>query len=520
MESKVTQKVAKNSVLIMSCTFLSRLLGIIKARAIATIFGATGVADIINFTFNIPNNFRKLFAEGAMSSAYIPVFTAVITQEHGDIRTSKKLLANMQAFQLSISLFLIVITWLFREPLILFLSDFSSPSQVRLSSQLLVYFILFLGAISFAALYGGVLHSHGSFFTASAAPLLFSISVICSIYFTHKKLGAFSMALGVVVGGGVQAFVTWLRLRTFGYRLTLSWNFSNPDFKRVMRSWAPVTLTALSAIVAQQVAFFFASSLSEGSVTAFTNAIIIWQAPYGIFYAAIATVFFPAMVVAYYRREKKELGTLVSQGLTYIATFLIPAAVTLVILRNETTAVLLQSGRFTLANSQETGAILFYFALGMPIVAWYSFLQRVCFSTGNYKTALGLGVFVTLVDIGCMWGALRLGFGSQALSIANTIAFSVGALILWIVLLRTKQFTIEHRQLFRKMGKLLLVNIPLAVLALLYVSYSDPTWWHSGSTIRNAAILAALYSAAVGITLVSYKIFGVDFIQAFLQKER
>ncbi len=523
MESKTDvtgQKAAKNSVVIMLCTLTSRILGVIKARAIATVFGATGVADVINFTFNIPNNFRKLFAEGAMSSAYIPVFTALITKEQGGITQSKALLARMQAFQLSISLFLVLLTWLWREPLIRFLSDFSSVAHIQLSSQLLVYFMVFLGTISFSALYGGVLQSHGSFFAAAAAPLLFSVTVIASIYFTHTQLGAFSMALGVVLGGSLQALVTWLRLRRFGYRLEFSLHFSSPDFKRVMRSWAPVTFTALSAILAQQVAFYFASSLFEGSVTAFTNAIIIWQAPYGIFYAAISTVFFPAMVVAFYRREKQVLGSLVSKGLIYIATFLLPAAITLTVLRNETTAVLLQGGLFTLKNSLETGSVLFYFALGMPIVAWYSFLQRVCFSTGKFRLALIFSLIVAGVDIICMWSGVRLGLGARSLSLANTVAFSIGALCLWFVLLQTKVFSIQHKQLFLDLIKLILVNLPLVLLGWIYVRYSSPIWWHGGSTMRNAGILGGLYGIAIGVTLLMYHVTGIDFMRVFLRKER
>lgn len=511
---------AANSAIIMVCTMVSRILGIVKARAIATVFGATGIADVINFTFNIPNNFRKLFAEGALSSAYIPVFTSLIAEEKGSSRKSAGLLARMQAFQLLLMVPLILLTWLWREDLIRFLSDFTDPDQIIISGELLVYFMIFLGSISFASLYGGILQSHGSFFTAAAAPLIFSVSVIVSVYGLSDRFGAYSMAIGVVGGGTLQACVTYLRLRRYGYRMRWSFDFSSLPFRRVMRSWAPVTLSALIAIVTQQVAFYFASTLSEGTVTAFSNAIIIWQAPYGIFYSAIATVFFPAMVSAFYGEQREDLNRLVHKGLIYIATFLIPSAILLTTVRYETTAVLLQSGRFVLENTMETGTVLFWFALGMPLVAWYGFLQRVCFSTNRFNAALVVSLVVSALDIVVMAVGLNLGYGPGVLSFANTVSFGVGAILLWMVAHSNDVLHVSIWPLFKDLGKLVLANTPLLVSAIIYTRFSHTQWWHNGSTGKNALMLVALYGAAGVITLISYHVLSIEFISAFTKKER
>lgn len=514
------RKTAHNSIILMACTLASRILGIVKARAIATVFGATGIADVINFTFNIPNNFRKLFAEGALSSAYIPVFTTLITQEKGSGRASAALLARMQGFQLLVSVPLVALTWLFRGSIITFLSDFSDPSHIALSGELLVYFMVFLGTISFAALYGGVLQSHHSFFTAAAAPLLFSVSVISSVYLLSDRLGAYAMAVGVVSGGFLQAVVTFLRLRALGYRAQISFNFSDHAFRKVMRGWAPVTITAVIAIVTQQVAFYFASSLEEGVVTAFSNAIILWQAPYGIFYSAIATVFFPAMVAAYHGKDSRELGLLVSRALVHISTFLIPAAIALAVLRNETTAVLLQSGRFRLEDTIRTGQILLWFSVGMPVVAWYAFLQRVCFSTDRFSLTVSVGIIVAVVDIALTWIAVSKGYGGQGLSLANSVAHLVGVFLLWMRIMREDHILFPGVPFIREIGKLLVANVPLGILCWLYVSRGGHQWWTDGSTWANALSLFALYLLAISITLVSYKIARVDFINALKKNAR
>jgi len=142
-QESTDRKTTKNSLLVMLCTLTSRMLGILKARVIAVVFGATGVADVINFTFNIPNNFRKLFAEGALSNAFIPVFAASIAQEQGRVDSSSQLLKRMQGFQIVVSIPLIVFTWLFRFDIIRFLSDFKDTGQISLSANLLVYFMVF-----------------------------------------------------------------------------------------------------------------------------------------------------------------------------------------------------------------------------------------------------------------------------------------------------------------------------------------------------------------------------------------
>jgi putative peptidoglycan lipid II flippase len=381
-------KRAKNSLLLMITTFVSRVLGILRSRTIAVFFGASKTADIINFSFNIPNNFRKLFSEGSLSSAFIPVFVSEIDRDKDSLNHSKSLFYKMQAFQLIISTFLIVFTFLFKENIILFLSEFRNPKDVQFAAKLLFYFVIFLCFITFSALYASLLQSHNKFLIAALSPLIFSISVILFITYFEKSLGAYSMALGVIVGGVGQLIINYLALRNLDYKFKFSFSLNDDPFKRVLKGWAPVTLTTVLAIITQQVSYYFASTLQEGTITAFTNSIIIWQAPYGIFYSAIATVFFPSLAAAYLLVNKEEFNSLVERGILYIITFLLPITIMVVTLRNETTATLLQSGKFSYQDSLVTANILLYFLLGMVFVACYGFMQRVHYSMKSFKYTL------------------------------------------------------------------------------------------------------------------------------------
>lgn len=125
----------------MVCTLLSRLLGIIKARVLGSVFGATAIADVINFTFNIPNNFRKLFAEGAVNAALIPAFSSLLgrNEKHRCVR----LFALLCTFQSLLLIPLVLVSYFYGDGLIAFLSDFDA-NQVRLGGRLLPFFMVYL----------------------------------------------------------------------------------------------------------------------------------------------------------------------------------------------------------------------------------------------------------------------------------------------------------------------------------------------------------------------------------------
>ncbi len=509
---------ARSSVIVMACTLLSRLLGIVKTRAISSVFGATGTADVINFTFNIPNNFRKLFAEGAMNSAYIPVFASLEGADVQDTSGAQRLMAVLNGFQLLMFLPLTIATWIFAPQIVSFLSDFRDPTQLRLSAGLLGWFMLFLATISIGSVFNGMLQCRGSFFAAAAAPLLFSVSVICSVLFASQYIGAYSMALGTVVGGVLQTLCSYLRLRQFGYRLRFSFDFRLPAFRQVMQGWWPVTLSSLVAVVSQQVAFTFASSLSTGSVTAFNNAIIFWQTPYGIFFTAISTVLFPQMSRAFSRGDRKALADTIVRGLQYLATFLVPAAIALLAIRKEAVGAVLQTGKYTQADTLLTAQVLTWYLIGMLPVAWYGFIQRYCYSVGKFKSTLTVSVIVTAIDIALTWTFITCGWQIISLPIANSISFVVGCIILYFVAVRPLQ-EFSPRMLAISVGKVLLANIPLAIASVAYSLWS-PSWWQAGSTLGNLAILMGLLLAAGAITFASYFVAHVDFLSVLTSRKR
>ncbi len=492
----------------MLCTLTSRVLGIVRARVIGSIFGASGTADVINFTFNIPNNFRKIFAEGAINASIIPYFSRLI--ELDDPKATKRLFALLCTYQTLILLPLVLVSYLYGEPLLAFFSDFDAE-QLVLGAKLLPFFMVYLLTISVGSVFNGLLHCHKSFFHSHAAPLLFSFSVIFGVQFLHPYFGAMSMAYSALVGGLLQGTYSYLVVRRYGYRMRVAFDTKGTVFKPLMKSWVQMVASSLIVVIAQMVAFWFASSLSEGSVTAFSNSLIFWQAPYGIFFNAIVAVSFPMMSRAYGLGRPGELQKVTREALINLLTFLLPSTILLFALSNESVSAVLQTGNYTLADANLTAYILRYYLLGMTIAAWFGLLQRVGYSAERHKTMTKVTALMSILDIVLMWIFIRMGLGIIALPVASIVSFSL-CFVLLAYILRDLYSLYTDKALFKGVLRVVVANIPLLAFCVLY-SLLDMLWYESGSTLSNLGMVTLLGIVGVGVTLLSYSIANIPFIR-------
>ncbi|WP_320130889.1 murein biosynthesis integral membrane protein MurJ [uncultured Sphaerochaeta sp.] len=504
----------KSSVIMMACTLASRLLGILKARIIGSVFGANGVADVINFTFNIPNNFRKMFAEGALNNALIPHFSALV--ENKDRHTANRLLALLCTYQALLFLPLCILSYFYSRPLIAFFSDFNSE-KIKLGAELLPFFMVYLATISIGTSFNGLLFCHKNYFQASFAPLLFSLSVILGIQFFHDSLGAMSMAYATVFGGLAQGFYSYYAIRKFGYRLKVAINPKGTPFKPLMKAWFHVVLGSSFLIAGQMVAYWFASGLSEGSVTAFSNSIIFWQTPYGIFYNSISQVSFTILSSAWAMGKKDEIQKQASTALQYLATFMVPSFILLFFLSNECVSSILQTGNYTLADSMLTARILNYYLIGMLIVSWYGMMQKLGYSVNRHRQMTQISIIQTVLDVLLMYLLLPT-YGILALPIANTLSFLVGFILLAINL-RDVYPLFHDRLLAKGLIRIVLANIPLLTVSLLYKSF-EFTWWQTGSNLKNLGLVSLLGIVGILLTVLSYSLFHIPFLKVLLSNKK
>ncbi|NJL72221.1 MAG: hypothetical protein HC888_11885 [Candidatus Competibacteraceae bacterium] len=266
--------------IVMASTMVSRLLGFLRIAVIGSVFGASGAADVLNAVFTIPNNLRKLMAEGALSSAFIPVLSRAIVAEDGQNRT-RRIVGNILALQFIVLAPLLVLCVVFSGPLTHTLLDFSEAGRMRDAASLFQWIIHYLLLISVSAALMAVLNAHNKFVVPAITPILFSIFVIAAVVVFSRSLGIYAMAAGVLAGGVAQVLFQAPRFMRLGYTFKPDLRFTNEDFRAVMRLWLPVVATASIYSVNEQIAMRFATALDDGSASAMSNALVFWQLPSG-----------------------------------------------------------------------------------------------------------------------------------------------------------------------------------------------------------------------------------------------
>ena len=499
----------------MLCTLLSRLLGILRSRVLSSVFGASATADVINFTFNIPNNFRKLFAEGAVNSALIPTFSSLLGRD--EHLRSRRLFALLCTYQSLLLTPLVILSYLSAEPVIALLSDFDTE-QIQLGARLLPFFMLYLAAISLSAIFNGVLQAHQSFVAAYLSPLLFSLTVIIGVWFSADQLGAMSMAYATLVGGIMQGGYSYLMLRKYGYRMRPALKIGQTPLIAVAKAWALVLLGMGMQVLTQMVSFHFASRLPQGSVTAFSNSTIFYQTPYGIFFNAISAVSLPLMSRCASLKDDEKLKTYTRNALKNLLALLLPSSIILFFLSEECVAIVLQTGNYTFLDVQNTALVLRPYLVFMCATAWYAMLLRLGYSTNRYGTMTIIAIVQNLLDILLMWLFLRNGMGLISLSLANGISYCIGLLLLLFMLKDTYQLH-RDRLLLKESARIIVANIPLFLYCFVYWIFGF-TWHKAGSTLVGFFYLCLIGVGALALLLLSYRIFDIDVINLLRHKKK
>lgn len=489
-----------STLLLMAATFLSRLLGILKSRLIALVFGSGTLSDAMNFSYNLSNNFRKLFAEGSLSSSYIPLFASC----DDDGRTAR-LYRQVASFLILIFALIITAVAIFARPIMAALSDFEGEG-LEVAAFLLPPFTLFLFFISLATLSASILQTKRRFLASGIAPIFFTLAMLLSLWLLSDDVGYWSMAIGAVAGSLAQLAIVLIDFRKLGIRFRLDFHFaSNEDFRTLMRSWLPASASSLVAIASQSVTMYLASRLEAGSVTALSNAIVFYSAPYGIVFASVNAVYFPLISR---RKDERGRAAALSDALVNLTTFLLPAALILASLSRECVASLLQGGAFTLDDTVLTACVLTAYLAAMLPMAFYAMLQRWMYSTLDYWRNLAVAVAVSLADIAFTLFYMSQGLGVVSMPLASFSSSLIGTLCLFPFV-----HGFDWRRFIHKGGRVIIANIPLVATVVLYGKW-NPQFYTAGSTLRTLVLTILAGLGMLAVALASYIAFKVDFLSA------
>ncbi len=504
-----------STVVVMFCTVLSRLLGFVRVAVIGAVFGATGTADVLNTVFQIPNNLRKLLAEGALSSAFIPVFSSLIVKDP-KLQSAKKLVRNLITFLFLLFLPLIFLSIVFARPIISLLLPFPEVWKVELSIKLFRWLIGYIVLVSVSSVLMGVLNSHGRFVIPALSPPIFSLTVISSIIIFSSQLGIFSVAIGVLTGGIAQIIFQLPVYFRLGYNLKPNFHFNNENFKKTLKLWLPVVASASIFAINQQVAIFFASGLEDGSTSALANAIIFWQLPFGVFSVSVITVLFPRMSRQSERKDYDGLRESLFHGIHFILLMMLPTTVLYLFLGREIIEVALQRYRFTAYGTKMASKVLLGYSFGFVSVGIFNFLQRYFYSTKDFRTPLLISIFVSVTDIILSLFLKETYLRVGGLAVANSVSFTLGFLV-QILIIKGRINLGSIKGSLMLLIKALIALLPMTLILLFFKLFID-SFWTDYNSLQNFLALSFVIVVSVVSLLFMYYIMKIEIVVGFVNK--
>jgi putative peptidoglycan lipid II flippase len=418
-------------------TFISRILGFVRDMLVASVFGAGGAYDAFIIAFKIPNFMRRLFAEGAFSQAFIPIFSEYKTKGS---KAALKQFLDQVASNLSLVVAVITIIGILAAPLVIqvFAPGFiNEPERFDLAVRLLRITFAYLFFISLAALAGGVLNSYGRFAVPAFSPVLLNLSMIAATCLLAPKMDVpiEALAWGVLIGGALQLLVQIPDLIKLGLmpRLRVSW--SDPGVKRVLTLMLPALFAASVIQINLMIASIFASFLPQGSLSWLYYSDRLLEFPLGVFGVALSTVVLPQLSKQYAAKAEGAFVATLDWSLRWIVLIGLPASVGLWVLSDEIVCTLFQYGQFSLEDTQKTGLSVAMFSMGIISFIGAKVLTSAYYARQNMRFPLKVAIIslcTNSVASFCLMGP----FAHAGLALASVLSASLSFAFLVIKLYR------------------------------------------------------------------------------------
>ncbi len=363
--------IARSAGVVGIAIMCSRVLGLIREQVFAGLFGAGMAYDAFVVAFRIPNLMRDLFGEGALSAAFITVFS-----DYNTNRTQKEtwqLASNtLTFFTVALSL-LILVAIFFAVPLAELLAPKYTliPGKIALTATLTKIMLPFLVVISLSAVVMGMLNTKGRFFIPAMASSFFNLGSIVggvSLSLILPKYGypaITGMAIGTLIGGTLQLLVQIPVLRSVGFRFTPRIDISDPGLRRILRLMIPATIGLSATQINIVIGTNFASSCAEGSVSWLNYAFRLVQLPIGIFGVTISIAMMPLLAKQAANKNIDEMRKTLISSLVMVLALTIPATAGLILLAEPVTRLIFERGAFSALDTLHTAQALSLYAVGL-----------------------------------------------------------------------------------------------------------------------------------------------------------
>lgn len=491
--------------IVMVIMVVSRLLGFIREVIMTNTFGRGVETDAFFAAFTIPDLMYILLVGGALSAAFIPVFTSyLVTEGEKEAWKVGSSFINLVVFALAI---ISILGILFAKYLVPFVAYGFKGEQLALTIKLTRFMFPAVTFTALAGLTSGILQAYKQFYVSYIGPILYNTGIIFGTIFLSKYLGIVGTAIGVIIGAVVNFLFQFFFVTNKMKYYRLGFDLKHPGVRKIFRLIIPtligLSVTQVNLVVNQNIA----SVLDTGSITALRLANRIIQLPLGIFAVSISSVIFPTITSQIARGEVEKFKDTFSLGIRNILFVIIPSAVGLFILRLPLIRLLFVHGAFTEQDAFITAQVLLYYTLGLVAQAGIQILIRGFYANHDTTTPLKVSIISVLSNVLLNIVFVKYtSFGVKGLAFAYSITSLINMIILYYIF--SKRIDgIRDKEIFISTGKTLLACIGMGMIVTIVNMYLtkliDPF-------DKNLQILQVGVSSMVGI--------GIFVIIAYLLK--
>ncbi|MEA3138111.1 MAG: putative peptidoglycan lipid flippase [Gammaproteobacteria bacterium] len=489
----------------------SRVLGLVREQVFAALFGGGSAMDSFTAAFRIPNLLRDLFAEGALSTAFVTTFSKTIARG-GDAeawRLAHKV-ATMTALVLGL---LCIVGMIFSDQLVHLLAPGFDPEKAALTAHLTRIMFPFILLVSLAALTMGMLNAKNVFGMPAMASSFFNIgSIVGGVslgYWIDPHFGPralIGLAFATLIGGGLQLAVQLPSLARLGYRFRPDFHWRDPGVKAILLLMGPAVIAASTTQFNVLVNSAFASTLGDGAIFWLAIAFRLMQLPLGVFGVALGSVTLPLLSRLVVAGRLDAFRSELARAIRWALLLTLPSMVGLIMLAEPIMSVLYQHGKFTAFEAGQAAGALRFYAIGLAGYAALKVLVNAFYALERRKTPMLVSFLAVGLNLLFNWlFTFRLGWGHRGL------AFSTGCLATFNFLLLYVLMQIELKGLESRRLLLLLVKVAIASGALamvcaasshwLLANWPEQTFLHKLSALLATVVVGALVFAAIGILL-------------------
>jgi putative peptidoglycan lipid II flippase len=501
------RSVLKSTSMISALTVVSRVFGYIRDKRISFLLGTGDLADAYSIAFRIPNTLRRLVGEGAVSAAFIPVFSQYLT-ENKRHETWEFVNAILSAAVVAMSA--IVIAGILGSSYIVgFFASGFDPDKLESTTILNRIIFPYIGFVSLSAIAMGVLNSFGRFGASAFAPVLLNLSIIALSFLSDLFPNpAIALSVGVVIGGILQILIQIPSLIKTGWRLRWLWNLAHHGVRRVAALIGPrlfgIGIVQIDVLVGTQ----FASHMIEGSVASIGLADRVMELVLGGYVIALSTAVLPLLARQAAANRIEDMRNTLSFSMRLVLFITLPATAGLILLRREIIEVLFEGGEFDRQSAELTAWALLFFAVGLSAFSMIKIIVQAFYALHDTRTPVVIGFLSLLVNIACNFLFFRwLRNGGPPLATSLAAFFDTFALML---VFRRRHGSLGLRVVGSSCLKFLLASLIMGGAAFAFIRIPG---LYAGPWPQRALTLLVTISMAAGVYFATAKFLKVRELQ-------